>query len=80
MPGALAPDPRPVDTDLLHCFSSPWSATPSRGAMAGSLALLAWLFSGTVRIRTAVARHPKVAAGWSFAVRQPVTRRCYRAG
>ena len=34
MPGALAPDPRPVDTDLLHCFSSPWSAAHPVGPMA----------------------------------------------
>jgi hypothetical protein len=32
MPGALAPDPRPVDTDPLHCFSSPRSATQPVGA------------------------------------------------
>ena len=31
VPRVLAPDPRPADTDLLHCYSSPWSATPSRG-------------------------------------------------
>ena len=37
MPGALAPDPRPVDTDLLHCFSSPWSAAHPVGPMAHGL-------------------------------------------
>ena len=31
MPAVLAPGPRPVDTNLLHCFSSPWPATQSRG-------------------------------------------------
>jgi hypothetical protein len=30
MPGALVPGPRPVDSDLLHCVSSPRPATPSR--------------------------------------------------
>src|SRR6266567_3394474 len=35
---------------------------------------------GTVRIRAAVRRHPKVPAGWKVAVRRSVTRRCYRAG
>jgi hypothetical protein len=34
----------------------------------------------TVRIRAAMARHPKVAAGWSFSGRRSVTRRCYRSG
>ena len=37
MPGVLAPDPRPVDTDLLHCFSSPWSAAHPVGPMAHGL-------------------------------------------
>src|SRR6266702_4538357 len=36
MPGALAPNPRPVDTDPLHCFSSPRPATHLWGPMAGS--------------------------------------------
>ncbi len=36
--------------------------------------------SGTVRIRVAVGRHPKVPAGWNVAARRSVTRRCYRAG
>ncbi len=41
---------------------------------------VARLFGGTIRIRVAVGRHPKVPAGWSFAARRSLTRRCYRAG
>jgi hypothetical protein len=33
---------------------------------------------GTVRIRAAVGRHPKVPAGWNLAARRSVTRRCHR--
>jgi hypothetical protein len=51
LPLALAPGPRPVDTDALHCFSSPWLGTPSRGAMAGSPALLARLFGERYEFR-----------------------------
>jgi hypothetical protein len=36
MPGALAPDPVPVDTDPLHCFSSPRSAPHAGGPMAAA--------------------------------------------
>jgi len=32
---------------------------------------------GTVRRPAAVARHPKVAAGWNVVVRRSVIRRCY---
>ena len=35
---------------------------------------------GTVRIRAAAGRHPKVPAGWNIAARRSLTRRCYRAG
>src|SRR5438132_9422614 len=77
MPGALAPDPVPVDTDPLHCFSSPGSATHLGWPMAA-----AWPCwpgsSGTIRIAARVGRHPKVPAGWNIAARRSVTRRCYR--
>ena len=32
---------------------------------------------GTIRIPAAVARHPKVPAGWSLAAGRSLTRRCY---
>jgi hypothetical protein len=35
---------------------------------------------GTIRIMAAVARHPKVPAGWNAAAWRSLTRRCYRAG
>jgi len=49
-------------------------------ADGGQPGLVGLALPGTVRIRAAVARHPKVATGWSFAWRRSVTRRCYRAG
>lgn len=42
MPRALVPDPWPVDTDLLHCFSSPGPAAIfKRGRWQPGLASLA---------------------------------------
>jgi hypothetical protein len=58
---------------LSHRPSLPASSGSQPGPVGRAL-------RGTVRIRAAVARHPKVAAGWSFAGRRSVTRRCYRAG
>ena len=48
----------------------PMAASPAR--LAGS--------SGNRTDPGAVARRPKVAAGWSFARRRSITRRCYRPG
>jgi hypothetical protein len=78
MPGALAPDPVPVDTDPLHCFSSPRSATHSGGPMAAARPW--WPGSwgndkdcrprgaspegaGRVEYRCAAIGHPKVLPG-----------------
>ncbi len=78
MPWALAPDSVPVDTDPLHCFSSPRVSHPSRVADGSSPALLARLFgnnkdcrprgaspegAGRVEYRCAAIGHPKVLPG-----------------
>src|SRR6266567_8783869 len=55
----------------------PWLLTPVAGAQPGPAGLA---LRGTVRILAAVARHPKVPAGWNAAARRSLTRRCYRAG
>jgi hypothetical protein len=44
--------------------------------VADSPALVGPALRGTVRIRVAMARHPKVPAGWNIAARRSVTRRC----
>ena len=44
MPGALAPDSRPVDTDPLHVSHLPGQSPIPWGPMAGSPVLLARLF------------------------------------
>jgi len=67
MPGALAPETRPVDTDLLHCLSSPRSAAhPGCGGWAQP-GPVGPALRGTVRIPAVVGRHPKVPAGWNVA-------------
>jgi len=45
MPRAIAPQPLPAVTNLLHRFSSSWSVAPDYGwPMTASLVLLTWPF------------------------------------
>jgi hypothetical protein len=79
MPRVLAPGPRPADSDLLHCVSSPWSAASSKGRWRP--ARPAWPGSsgngtdpgrhdaspeggGRVEFRQAAIGHPKVLPAW----------------
>ena len=50
---------------------------PMPGADGGQPGPVGPALRGTVRIPAAVARHPKVAAGWNVAVRRSAIRRCY---
>src|SRR5579859_7945901 len=71
MPGTLAPDPRPVHTDPLHC--SPLPSQPPRRPGSGRrrAARPSWPgSSGTIRTPLWVGRHPKVHAEWRFASRR----------
>ena len=81
MPGAFAPDTRPVDTDLLHCFSSPRSAAHPGGAVAGSSpALLARLFGEHYEFWLPWGVTRRCLPGGMSRRDRSLTRRWYRAG
>ena len=68
MPGALAPDTRPVHKDLLHCFPSPRSAAHPAGAVAGpSRPRLARLFGKRYEFRLPWGVTRRCTAGWNVA-------------